>query len=175
MKNWPIWIPYPNAWASGFTLLVMREVFLANSQWLSTLVSWVSRIMPQKFVPLLLLGVILTPIGLVAIAHHTLHSILNQYFPESKAPESEQVKGFFPGLMSWWEGLYSWLVILLASIITVPLAIAILQPDQLSSFWLWLLNTRPFFSPVSILWLLIAAYLYHFEGLVRNHLMTLRR
>jgi hypothetical protein len=115
----------------------------------------------------------LSPILLIAFVHHWLHQFMDTYYPNTQSPEMSGTQGFFPGLMSWWEGLYGWLVISLAGLLSSIILVIFLPPPNVLSdlryFWTQTVNL---FSVSTLLRLVISAYLYQFEYLVRQHLMT---
>ena len=121
----------------------------------------------------LYLLIILAPIAIIAIAHHILHFCLDLFFPDIQTPEMSVRKYWFPGLMSWWEGLYGWLAIVLTMIISTVIGVIIFSPNyylsQMSDWWLGMKN---FFNPLMFIRLVCVAYLYQFEHLVRQHLIA---
>ena len=82
-------------------------------------------------------------------------------------------KYWFPGLMSWWEGLYGWLAIALMMIISTVIGIIIFSPgyywSEMNDWWLGMKN---FFNPLMFIRLVCVTYLYQFEYLVRQHLIA---
>ena len=82
-------------------------------------------------------------------------------------------KFWFPGLMSWWEGLYGWLAISLTMIISTVIGVIIFSPNYyLSEMSGWWLGMKNFFNPLMFIRLTCVAYLYQFEQLVRQHLIS---
>jgi hypothetical protein len=71
---------------------------------------------PELFVILTIL-LILSPIPTISFTHHLLHLLISRFISEIQAPEIGRIKGLFPGIMSWWEGLYAWLVIAISTLI----------------------------------------------------------
>ncbi|MFN6485147.1 MULTISPECIES: hypothetical protein [unclassified Nostoc] len=59
----------------------------------------------------------LSPIPIISFTHHLLHLLISRFISEIQAPEIGRSKGLFPGIMSWWEGLYAWLVIAISTLI----------------------------------------------------------
>ncbi|MEM8673142.1 MAG: hypothetical protein AAGF83_04630 [Cyanobacteria bacterium P01_G01_bin.67] len=174
MKNLPSWIPNLNAWMSAILLLllvrgmkvVLRAIFEHTDYQLLKLLSFNSH-------AVLYLVIVLFPIAVIAVAHHLLHIVLDLFAPDSQTPEMSGRKYWFPGLMSWWEGLYGWLAIALTMIITSVIGIIIFSPNYyLSEMSAWWLGSKSFFNPLMLLRLFCTAYLYQFEHLVRQHLIT---
>ncbi len=173
MNNWSIWFPTSNSWLSAAFLTLLTSGLAASAAFAWQIALFLARISPQFG---LIFGMIavLSPIILVAIMHHLLHLILDRFFPETQLPGMTGNTGVLPGLMSWWEGLYSWLVIVLATVLSTaiigsfPLSLSFL--DNLVNLWD---RARPFFRLSTLVWVLIAAYLYHFEHLVQQRLMSM--
>ena len=117
---------------------------------------------------------LLSPIVVIAIAHNLLHLCLDLFFPDTQTPEMSTPKNiWFPGLMSWWEGLYGWLTITLAMIFSTVIGIILFSPSYyLSEMTNWWYGLKNFFNPLMLIRLVCAAYLYQFEYLVRTHLIT---
>ncbi|MGB7416096.1 MAG: hypothetical protein WA902_17970 [Thermosynechococcaceae cyanobacterium] len=176
MKIRSTWIPYPGAWLSAILLLLLTGVITYGASVMQSLGYFLARTSPNLLL-LFGLAVVLLPIVFVAIAHHILHLFLDRFFPDSQVPEKEKVAGFFPNLMSWWEGLYGWLVIVLSTLITAALiggfADASLFYGRLQNLLLAWDKTRHFFSIPALIWVVVSAYLYQFEYLVHRHLMSL--
>jgi hypothetical protein len=173
MNNWPIWFPKPSSWLSAGFLTLLTGGLAASAAFAWQIALFLTRISPRLG---LLFGVVtvLSPIILVAIMHHLLHLILDRFFPETQLPGMIGNTGVLPGLMSWWQGLYSWLVIIFSTMVATaligsfPLSLGFL--DNLMDVWD---RARPLFRLSTLVWVLIAAYLYHFEYLVQQRLMSI--
>ncbi len=77
-------------------------------------------------------------------------------------------------MISWWEGLYGWVVITLSLTITVGLLgffFPYLNFIKFISNWH---KIEKIFTPQTLFWGTITAYLYHFEHLVRQRLPAYR-
>ncbi|MGF1600937.1 MAG: hypothetical protein GFH24_608378n19 [Chloroflexi bacterium AL-N5] len=176
MKIRSAWIPYPGAWLSAVLLLLLTGIITYSARVMQTIGHFLARTSPNLLF-LFGLAAVLLPIVFVAIAHHILHLFLDRFFPDSQLSEKEKVNGFFPSLMSWWEGLYGWLVIVLSTLITAALiggfADASLFYGRLHNLLLAWDKTRHFFSIPAFIWVIVSAYLYQFEHLVHRHLMSL--
>ncbi|MEO1431124.1 MAG: hypothetical protein AAFV71_19095 [Cyanobacteria bacterium J06633_8] len=111
----PTWIPYPNAWLSALMLSVLMGAFLGilrrYADSLYNLPQWSKA--PEQSVVVVILILIL-PIPAIALFHHLFLSRFMSPIPGEKI---NATTGFFPGLVSWWESLYSWLVIVLSTLI----------------------------------------------------------
>lgn len=176
MNNWPSWIPLPRSWFNALALLLL----LFGIQQLSVAI-WPILLpiinLPKIGILIYVALFILAPIALVAAVHHWSHQVLDQFFPDSRLPQPLPATGAMPGLLSWWEGLYGWVVSYFVGIIwAVCVAIALPLPatGQLSPTLL------VFANPAISTWYLIefgvkaiaAAYLYQFEFAVKRSLLT---
>ena len=175
MKNWPSWIPSPNSWMSAILLVLLIVLFSGAMQLILFLVQLLTSIFP-KLGGVAFFLVYLSPIALIAISHHVIHLFLDKFFPDTKSPEMGKVKGILPSLMSCWEGLYGWLVILI-SILASSAIISMFSSCYHSNYdlkALWLDDlARNIFTLSNLIKVIVAAYLYQFESLVRQHLMSI--
>ncbi|VEP17072.1 conserved hypothetical protein [Hyella patelloides LEGE 07179] len=117
---------------------------------------------------------LLSPILIIAIFHNLLHIGFDLFFPDIQTPEMSAPKSiWFPGLLSWWEGLYGWLIIALVMIFSTVIGIVFFSP---SYYWSemtdWWYGMKNFINPLMLIRLLSAAFLYQFEHLVRTHLIA---
>jgi hypothetical protein len=177
MQNLPSWIPSPRSWVNAIALILFIIALQYAIAYLWVLVATVIEL-PPKVMFLLSVIIQLCPILLLAFIHHWLHRVLDTFFPESRLPETETVQGLFPGLMSWWEGLYGWLANHLSELIAFSIVWIFLPfPDGLNLLTLPKneispLLTMPIFLIVRVIF---AAYLYQFEYLVHQRLIATGR
>ena len=129
----------------------------------------------------------ISPIVVVAFAHHYLNLLLERYFPEISLPEMPKVEGFIPGFLSWWEGIYGLVVIILSYLAsdTVLTIIPFFNQD-ISSLDFAMMNPlytwfniafqlyKPIYNPIArlLIWVITAAYLYQFEARFRQYLIS---
>jgi hypothetical protein len=188
MANSPRWVPSPQlpslipgprAWVNAIALisllLLWQYILTSLYEHIILLINW-SRL-PTKFWYVTLLLALLSPIAVVAFAHHWLHRLLDNFFPESKLPETETAPGTFPGVMSWWQGLFGWLVKTLSAVIAYTTLALFLSEDAIFSYFL-----RFFTNQVTgwqiipiIIQIIIAACLYQFEYVVYQRLIAAAR
>lgn len=172
MRNWPAWIPNPNAWMSAILLIllvrglevVIRIIFQMGSPLME---------MSPKLKILLYFAALLSPILAIAVTHHFLHVFLDNYSSSSRTPGMSRTEGMLPTLMSWWEGLYGWMAIALAFVVSNIIQVIFL-PSFHSFYDLlgWWNELRDLFTLPTLYRVITIAYLYQFEHLVRNHLMS---
>jgi hypothetical protein len=112
MNNLLSWIPSPKSWLSAVALFLLVNALLWSNKIIFTIL-WpilllLFHLLPEFLTKILIIFAFvdrISPILLVAIAHHLLHLFFDRYFPDSSLSQRERVRGFFPGLMIWWEGL----------------------------------------------------------------------
>ncbi|MEH1844787.1 MAG: hypothetical protein V7L25_07215 [Nostoc sp.] len=180
MRNWPSWIPTPRFWVNAIALILLMIGLQYAIAYFWSIISILINFLPQsisvKFLYLLTLLAQLLPIVVVALVHHWLHRFLDSFFPESQLPQTEPTTGVFPGLISWWEGLYGWLVNILSLIIAFGIIMLFLpSPDLLNLFSLFKIQAQPLLIVQTIIRVIIAAYLYQFEYLVHQRLIAAGR
>lgn len=112
----PVWIPYPNAWLSALMLSVLTGTFLGIFRRYADSLNNLSKLAntPEQLTVIVILCLIV-PIPAIALFHHLFLSRFMSPIPGEKI---NATSGFFPGLISWWESLYSWMVIVLSTLIT---------------------------------------------------------
>jgi hypothetical protein len=115
---WPLWFPYPTSWLKALILNLFLSfiIFVLNNPGkVGYQITYLVK-SPELFVILTIL-LILSPIPTISFTHHLLHLLISRFISEIQAPEIGRIKGLFPGIMSWWEGLYAWLVIAISTLI----------------------------------------------------------
>lgn len=126
---------------------------------------------------LFLLVFIVLPISSIAFPHHWLHLFLSRFVPKAQAASVGITKGWFPGLMSWWESLWGWFVAVFGLVLGFGLSFVVLP-----GFWvcpisraaprcmddLVLLETVAKF--IGFVWIVSASYLYQLLRLVEVRL-----
>ena len=173
MRNLPTWIPNPNAWMSAVLLILLIRGISAVISIIIQMGEPLIEISPKLRIVLYFLA-LLSPILVIAVIHHWLHIFLDRFFPNTRSPEMGNPQGFFPGLMSWWEGLYGWQAIALAMLVSTAVTIIFL-PSFSSLYQLldWWDEVKSFFMIPMFIRLVTVAYLYQLEHLVRQHLLSI--
>ncbi|MEH1820072.1 MAG: hypothetical protein V7L31_13495 [Nostoc sp.] len=115
---WPLWFPYPTSWLKALilTLFLRVIIFVVNNTGKVgyRIVYFVDS--PELFAIFTIL-LILSPIPIISFTHHCLHLLISRFISEIQAPEIGRTQGLLPGIMSWWEGLYAWLVIVISTLV----------------------------------------------------------
>ena len=126
----PVWIPYPNAWLSALMLSVLMGTFLGILRRYADSLYSLPQLTnaPEQLTVIVILFLIL-PIPAIALFHHLFLSRFMSPIPGEKI---NATSGFFPGLISWWESLYSWMVIILSTLITTLICTPFLPLFQLN-------------------------------------------
>jgi hypothetical protein len=122
---------------------------------------------------ILYFAALLSPILVIAVAHHLLQIVLDRYFPNTRSPEISSDLGQLPTLMSWWEGFYGWMAIALAMVVSGMIQV-ISSPSFNSLYDMlgWWDELKDLFTLPTLYRVITAAYLYQFESIVRHHLMA---
>jgi hypothetical protein len=170
-----LWFPNVQSWMSAVVLALLSGLLLTGAFNIAQ-INRIFDILPTRLDFFVGMVALLSPIATIAFGHHLLNLLLDRISPETRLPDTEQVQGFWPSLTSWWEGLYGWLVGILATILCFGIG-GLLLPDQLmnqghGSVLRMLVDwnkLRYLFSPAFIIWVLGAAYLYQFEFVIRRH------
>lgn len=166
--KYPKWFPYPSAWLNAILLAllasgaayIIRTIFYNGIELAIFLES------PSLLISCTI-GSLLSPIFLIAIVHHFIHRFISAVAPKLHDPELGNLKGCFPSLLSWWEGLWSWTVLAVTTLLILWLG-----GMTFSSFGLTLddfaspyisSNEERFYSFLSFMWLILTAYFYHFH------------
>lgn len=174
----PYWFPNLNAWLSAVFLLLLTGGLGVCVRTVWQMGYSLAAVSPRLSILFSLLGLI-CPIILIAFGHHLLHLFLDRFFPASRSPEMESVQGWFPGLLSWWEGLDGWLVLILSTLISIGLLGAIYYSSDSLAYLYYFLSSwdkaKHLFTVPSIAWIVVSACLYQFETVVRRRFMALGR
>lgn len=177
MKTWPKWLPSANSWMSAVLLVLLMRGISEIVKIIMSLGDSLAQIVPN--LRLVLYGAaLLSPIVAIAVTHHLLHGVFDRWFPETRIPEVNPTRGIFPSLMSWWEGFFGWQTIALITLVGslfqflfVPSFSSLSYPLFHNVFGTWD-ELKEFFKVTNLVRICTAAYLYQFEHLVRQHLMS---
>ena len=173
----PAWIPNFRSWFNGVALILLMIGISYLIVYALVIIKILLGLAPWLQGTLVFL-IFLFPIIAIALLHHWFHSFLDRFFPESRIPEDEAPSGFFPRLASWWEGVYGWSVDIFSTFFTYYF-LGIFGLSPYSSNLLSILNqdlSQCTFSLPSvrftILQMIVAAYLYQLEYLVKERLVA---
>ncbi len=173
--RWAVWFPYPTSWLKAFVLTLILSLIIYISDVQDRIGDSLAHITRSTAV-LIISGLIsiLSPIPIVSFIHHFLHLCIGNFMPTIQAPEIGKVTGFSPKLISWWEGLYAWLVIALSTIITSCLVFIFLPDEMIISIISSRLASEDEKITIifGLLWIINAALIYQFEYLFKRHLIA---
>ena len=172
MRNWPAWIPNPTAWMSAILLILLFRGISVVIRIIFQLSEPLMAISPKLRI-LLYFAALLSPILVIAVAHHLLHMFLDRYAPHTRSPGMRATEGLLPSLMSWWEGFYGWMAIALALVVSSIIQVIFFPSfNSLYERLAWWDELRDLFTLPTLYRVITVAYLYQFESLVRYHLMA---
>ncbi len=175
--RWYDWFPYPTSWLKAF-ILCFVFAFIIGSIRITGRLTYALAILADSPEILILFGIIalLSPILIIAVVHHSFNLFIGRFLPFWKGSKIGIDKIFPPGLLSWWEGLYGWLAIVLSTMITM-LAMAVFMSffdfnyeriEYLSNYgYDWKIE-----GLFSLIWFVSVAYIYHLEQLVRRRALA---
>lgn len=168
----PVWFPYPNSWLSALMLSVFMggvlALFRRSDGLVYNLPKWSDS--PEKFTVWLILLLIL-PIPAIAFFHHFFLSRFISPIPGEKIKSHQ---GFFPGVSSWWASLYTWMVLVVSTLITTLFCTPFLALFQLNYNKI-ISNSNEINTNIqaifAFVWLACAAIFYQIEYLVKCRLV----
>lgn len=67
---------------------------------------------------------LLLPIFLIAYIHHIIHIFLSKFAPTWQASYMSNTSGIIPGVISWFEAVFTWAIMLIALAATFGIAAA---------------------------------------------------
>ena len=167
----PSWFPDPAAWLSAVVLLVFsRALLLALGIALPVLME-LARYSP-RLAAVGGLAVWVSPVLLIATGHRVVTTVLDVGDPGKKT------RARVPRILSWWAGLYAWLVLFLATSTTIFLVLILYPPPPppqppddaalgVASMVATGLQAGTSFGIQTALWVIVAAGLYQFERVAR--------
>ncbi|MEH2285424.1 MAG: hypothetical protein V7K90_29605 [Nostoc sp.] len=115
---WPLWFPYPTSWLKALVLNLFLSAIifiLKNPGKVGYRIAYFVR--SPELLAIFTILLVLSPIPIISLTHHCLHLLISRFMSEIQAPEIGKTQGLLPGIMSWWEGLYAWLVIAISTLI----------------------------------------------------------
>lgn len=174
--QWPAWFPYPSCWLKSFVLILFFRVITFPGENLAKFGYNIAKsVISPELLAIFAITAFISPIIIIAFSHHYLHLLLRRFTPEIQAPEVGNVQGLFPKLMSWWEGLYGWAVIVLSTLIATLLCTIILPLFHLSYTKLpenYTAFEQQIIVIFGIIWLVNAALIYQIDYLVSHRLIS---
>ncbi|MDJ0800239.1 MAG: hypothetical protein QNJ51_26100 [Calothrix sp. MO_167.B12] len=169
------WFPYPSAWIKSLILVVIMGFISRTFAPIKILEFIATSTQSPEITTFFLIFTLILPIAAIALTHHCLHLVINQLAPSIQAPEIGKIEGFLPNIISWWEGLYGWSVIILSSLLGVSICIFLFPIFNLN-FSIDVNNYNSFQNNIigifGTVWIINAALLYHFEYQVKQIIIS---
>ncbi|MEH2165789.1 MAG: hypothetical protein V7K41_03760 [Nostoc sp.] len=175
---WPLWFPYPSSWLKALILTLFLRVIIFvvknTGKFGYDIVYFVHS--PELFFIFTIL-LILSPIPIISLTHHCLHLLISRFASETQAPEIGRTQGLLPGIMSWWEGLYAWLVIAISTLIAAffsTILIPLFYPsyDRQIESYTQIGNINNIILIFELFYLSSGALIYQIEYLVRHKIIS---
>jgi hypothetical protein len=160
----PRWIPHPVAWANAVALFVFAAGESVAMAFVMPILIELMRHSP-RLAWLGMLAVWLSPIAVAAAIHNVVDGVLG--LGESKPTG----RGAFGGATSWWAGFVAWAAIIFVTM-TTAFVMLVVDPPPVDPDAVWNLAatvTRGVSGIVrSIVWIVLAAYVYELERAARG-------
>ena len=178
--RFPYWLPNVRSWFNAVALILLMIGIGYLMDYAGDIISILVNKAPWLIGAFLFL-LFSFPIVSIAFLHHWLHTFLDVFFPESRFPEDELQAGWFPSIFSWWEAVFGWTSYVLATIFVLFFLGIFNSYSNLVNLLSILsqnLSTSSFSLPsarFTILQIIVAAYLYQLEYLVRQRLIVAGR
>jgi len=176
----PYWLPNVRSWFNAVALILLMIGIGYLTDYVGDIIRFLVDSAPWLIGAFLFL-LFAFPIVSIAFLHHWLHTFLDVFFPASRFPEDELQAGWFPSIFSWWEAIFGWTSYVLASVsVLFFLGIFTTYSNLFNLLYIWgqSLSTSGFSLPsarFTILQIIVAAYLYQLEFLVRQRLVAANR
>ncbi len=173
--KWPDFVPHPAAIASAACLMLLAGVLFWCARWIVDAAESAGDYSHRLGIALFT-AAILSPIGVVAFAHHGFGRALDRWLGRAA-----QARGALPGVLSLWAGLYGWFVLLFASFLSLAGAMIISPSEWSFESWARAMerifsdasptaSLRAIFSLPGLLWFAIAAYMFQLARVVEARL-----
>ncbi|MEH1863094.1 MAG: hypothetical protein V7L21_34975 [Nostoc sp.] len=175
---WPLWFPYPSSWLKALILTLFLRIIIfvvKNTGKLGYNIAYFVH-SPELFSIFTIL-LILSPIPIISLTHHCLHLLTSRFLSEIQAPEIGRTQGLLPGIMSWWEGLYAWLVIAISTLIATFFSIILLplfypSYDRQIEYYTQIENINSIILIFGLFYISAGALIYQIEYLVRHRIIS---
>ncbi|MEH2044794.1 hypothetical protein [Nostoc sp.] len=176
---WPLWFPYPSSWLKALILTLFLRVIIfvvKNAGKVGYNIVYFVHSPELFFIFTILL--ILSPIPIISLTHHCLYLLISRFVLEIQAPEIGRTQGLLPGIISWWEGLYAWLVIAISTLIaaffsTILLPLFYPSYDRQIEYYTQIENINSNLILIfGLFYLFTGALIYQIKYLVRHRIIS---
>ncbi len=148
---------------TGLIVMIRRD---------STLLGYLSKLSDNpELLAIVSILLLLLPIPAIALFHHFFLSRFISIIPGERQSNSDSL---FPGLISWWQSLYGWMVFVLSTLIATLFCTPLLPLFKLNYKTIIDTYTLPHNDIqliFALIWLVSAALLYQIEYLVKLRLV----
>ncbi|WP_016877111.1 hypothetical protein ACF3DV_03135 [Chlorogloeopsis fritschii PCC 9212] len=166
------WFPHSHSWLNALILFVLIAGFtnaIAHNQFL--LPNFANLADQQEQITVSTILLLILPIPAIAFLHHFLFS---RFIPVIPGVKINKNRGILPGLKSWRESLYSWLVFILSTLTATLICTLLLPLLQLNYHQIihnYSQNSSKIVPIFAIFWLFCAAMFYEVEYLFKRHVI----
>ncbi len=168
----PVWFPYLSSWLTALASLVLMTWFIVIIRHNNGLLLYLATLADRpELLTVLLILLLISPIPAIALFHHFF---ISRFIPPIPGEKFNKTQGFVPGLISWWESLYSWLVIVLSTLIATVFCTPLLPLFKLNYKTIISIDSLPQQNIqviFALVWLISAAIFYQIEYLVKLRLV----
>lgn len=178
-SNWYVWFPYPSSWIKAIFITIFLNVIVLIVR-VTAITGYLTAVIINSPNTIVFFGIfaLLTPIPVIAFAHHLLHLFISKYISGIQTPEMKNTQGMKIKIFSWWEGLYGWLTIIVSTMIAIALCTYLLPLFNLD-FTIPVAKYTPkqkqIITIFSITFTIAAALLYQFEYCFKRRLLFVNR
>lgn len=172
-------LPKASAWFNALGLALATALLATGINFFGRYTRFFE-LLPVQWDLLLVCFLMLSPIWGVAYIHHLINILTEKFIPDTEMLGRDRIEGGLPTIGSWWEGMYAWLTLNVATIMCVALG-GLFIPMENRSYNIWtfiyyiftmLAEPNKFkyiLSGPFILWIICAAYLYEFESEIQRY------
>ncbi|NJN09895.1 MAG: hypothetical protein HC815_18645 [Richelia sp. RM1_1_1] len=173
--HWYVWFPYPSSWIKALFITIYLNVIIIIVR-MTVIIGYLTAEIVDKPHTVIFFGIfaLLTPIPVIAFTHHILHLFLSKYIPGIQTLEMKNTQGFEIKIFSWWEGLYSWVVIVISIMIATALCTYLLplfDLDYRIPVHRYTYSQKKIIAVFGIIFIIAAALLYQFEYCFKRNLL----
>jgi hypothetical protein len=170
-------LPKAGAWFNALGLALATALLATGINFIARNTT-IFELLPVQW-DLLVVGILaLSPIWGIAYIHHLINLFLESFSADSQT--QDRVSGVVPTIASWWEGMYGWLTINIATVMCIAIGGLFIPVDNryynifsfLTYIFQMLAEPNKFKYVISgpfILWIISAAYLYEFEATIQRY------
>ncbi len=172
-------LPRAGAWFNALGLAIAMALLATGINYIARNAQFFERL-PVQIDLLLVCLFSLSPIWGIAYIHHLINIVLETFASDSQKQDRDRIKGLTPTMISWWEGMYAWLTINIATIGCIAIGGLFLPvSDRYNNIATFIYSICEMLTDINkfkyilsgpfILWIILAAYLYEFEYILQRY------